>query len=138
MTISTVRSRAEGFRNGNRDRDKTQVPRGQSVKGTEVRVGTHHHNGPHAGDMTRVPLGVPWAEKWPAIRIWRECCGADTPLASIECTFLYEAAEKPTDNRQHGRAFTARLMLIFRAMVRSLAPAHSTNPFGAGVPGWEL
>ncbi len=85
--------------------------------------------------MTRVPLGVPWAEKWPAIRIWRECCGADTPLASIECTFLYEAAEKPTDNRRHGRAFTARLMLIFRAMVRSLAPAHSTNPFRAWGPG---
>src|SRR5260221_578269 len=80
----------------------------------------------------RAPLGIPWAEKWPAIRIWRECCRADTPLAPIECTFLYEAVEKPTDNRPHGRSFTTRLTLILRAIGRSLARAHSANPFYAG------
>jgi len=100
--------------------------------------GHHHRVGPHTEGTTQVPLGIPWAGKWPAIRIWRECCRADTPLASIECTFLHEAVEKLTDNRPHGRSFTARLMLIFRAIGRSLAPAHSANPLSRRVPGWEL
>ena len=33
---------------------------------------------PHAEDTTRVPLGIPWAEKWPSAQIVRKCCNPDT------------------------------------------------------------
>jgi hypothetical protein len=57
---------------GNGTGDPTRpVPSGGIMKGTGVTCGTHPE-GPHTEGTTQRRSGIPWAEKWPAVR----ACGS--------------------------------------------------------------